>query len=61
VRNVVASLGQERGERGVGLLGAFDLRHVSAVELEVAGVRKRFGDVALERDWYKPVATAPDE
>ena len=52
---------QELAERRVGLLRSLDLRHVAAVELEMAGARQRLGHVALEGDRHEPVAAAPHE
>ena len=45
----------------MGLPRELDLRHVSAVELEMPGAREHVGDVARERARDKPVASPPDE
>ncbi len=39
---------EKLADRVVGLAGTLDLRHVTAVELEVKGMRQRVGDVPRE-------------
>ena len=52
---------EELADRIVGLLRTLDLRHVSAVELDMARLREGVGDVSGEGDRHEPVATAPYE
>jgi len=43
------------------LAGTLDLRHVSAVELDMTNLRQRLGDTPREGDRDEPVASTPDE
>ena len=45
----------------MGLAGTLDLRHVSAVELDMTSPRPRLGDMPREGDRDEPVASTPDE
>jgi len=64
-RSVVAHnrrvFGEERADRIVGGPRQLHLRHVPAVELEVAGLRESLGNVPGERDRHERVAAPPDE
>ena len=53
--------GEKRSDCLVCLRGPFYLGHVSAVELEVTGLRESLSDVACESDRHKCVAAPPDE
>jgi hypothetical protein len=52
---------QELADRGVRLARSLDLRHVPAVELDVAGRRERLLDVPPEADRDERVLAAPHE
>src|SRR2546430_11135239 len=60
-RALLGDLGEELANRIVGLTGTLDLRHVSAVELDMTSPRQRRGDMAREVDRDEPVASTPDE
>src|SRR5207248_10879280 len=54
-------LGEELANRIVGLARRLDLRHVSAVELDMTSPRQRLGHMPREGDRDEPVASTPDE
>ena len=53
--------GEKRGDCLVCLRGPFHLGDVSAVQLEVAGLREGLSDVACESNRHERVAAPPDE
>src|SRR5947208_12613091 len=54
-------LGEELANRIVGLARRLDLRHVSAVELDMTSPRQRLGHMPREGDRDEPGASTPDE